>query len=247
MKNSIKLSRMKKVWASINQQCYNEKRPNYKYYGGKGIKVEWLTFDEFYADMGKSFKEGLFLSRIDKNANYSVDNCVWGNRLELHKNKCNQHLLTIDGVTKKASDWARENNIKPTILLNRSNSGYCQDNILQANHGKGNYITIGGKTQIIADWCRELNVSYDNVRSRRRVSKWSTIKSLITPIREHKQSNAQAYSALMIEKDGIKDSLSGWCKRLDLSINTIYYRMKRHNIGVTKALFGFEKFSREVV
>lgn len=240
-----KIEKLRKAWNRINQQCYNSKVSNYKYYGGKGVKVEWLTFDEFYQDMSKSYKDGLFLGRINKSDNYSLENCKWVNRIELHNNKCNQHLLTIKGVTKKLSDWARESGVEPALLINRINHKACKSDLLQPKHNRGNYVTIGNKTQIIADWCRELNISYDNVRSRRRVQKWSVEKALTTPTRKHIKSN-QAHKALMIEKDGIKDSFSGWCRRLGISMNAVYYRMQKHNIGITKALFDFEKFGRGV-
>jgi len=43
------------VWCAIKQRCYNTNVKNYKYYGGRGIKVcdRWLeSFENFIEDMG---------------------------------------------------------------------------------------------------------------------------------------------------------------------------------------------------
>ena len=41
---------MRNRWRSMKQRCYNPSNDNYKYYGGKGIKVceEWHDFEEIF-------------------------------------------------------------------------------------------------------------------------------------------------------------------------------------------------------
>jgi len=66
-------------YRAMISRCTNPNRPNYKYYGGRGIKVckEWLeSFHNFLKDMGVK-PEGHQLDRTDVNGNYEPGNCAW--------------------------------------------------------------------------------------------------------------------------------------------------------------------------
>lgn len=76
------------VWSGMLHRCYNEKRDNYLYYGGRGIEVcdRWReSFDNFTSDMGPR-PEGHTLDRIDNDGNYSPENCKWSTRSDQKHN-----------------------------------------------------------------------------------------------------------------------------------------------------------------
>lgn len=73
------LSREYKAWRDMKERCYNPKKQNYKWYGGRGITVceRWRSsFAAFLADMGPC-PPGLTLDRKDPNGHYEPDNCRW--------------------------------------------------------------------------------------------------------------------------------------------------------------------------
>jgi hypothetical protein len=72
----------------MKQRCLDNNASNYPRYGGRGIKVcaEWLTFANFYADMGQR-PDGLTLDRIDNDGNYAPGNVRWATASEQRANR----------------------------------------------------------------------------------------------------------------------------------------------------------------
>ena len=110
-------------WAMINR-CSNQKCWAFKYYGGRGIRVckRWMSFANFYADMGDC-PSGLTLERRNNNGPYSKSNCYWATREEQGSNRRGVRLLTFNGKTQTMSRWAREIGVPVGTLWQRLKRG----------------------------------------------------------------------------------------------------------------------------
>lgn len=102
------------AWKSMKQRTQNPKCSAYKNYGARGIRVckEWQIFEPFCKwALSAGWNKGLDLDRINNDGNYCPENCRWATRQDNVNNRRVTILITVDGVTKSCSDWAKESGI----------------------------------------------------------------------------------------------------------------------------------------
>ena len=118
------------VLQGIKSRC-NDKTNTH--YGAKGISVcsEWNDFLAFksWAHI-TGYKVGLEIDRIDSNGDYEPNNCRWATPKENGRNKGNNVLLTLNGITKCASAWSEETGIKYHTILARKMRGWSDEKTL---------------------------------------------------------------------------------------------------------------------
>lgn len=120
-KNGIETEEYK-TWRRIKNRCLNIKDPNYKYYGGRGIKVceEWVTnYSKFLEDMGTKPSKDYSIERIDNNLGYSKENCKWATKIEQNKNTRKTLKFKYLGKTQCLKDWCTELNLKYNTIKKR--------------------------------------------------------------------------------------------------------------------------------
>ena len=78
------------TWRNMLQRCGNPRAHNYKYYGGRGIRVcdRWVnSYTDFLLDVGRKPTDEHTLDRIDVNGNYEPGNVRWATWSEQAANK----------------------------------------------------------------------------------------------------------------------------------------------------------------
>lgn len=116
-----------RTWNNMLNRCLREKDARYDDYGGRGITVceDWLSFSNFYRDMGYPPGPRYSIDRVDNDLGYSKANCKWSSRKEQARNKRSSRVLEIDGVAKNLVDWSSESGICHATILYRIKKGYA--------------------------------------------------------------------------------------------------------------------------
>ena len=125
----------------MKNRCYNPQNKFYKDYDGRGITVcsEWLdkknghkNFREWALENG--WKEGYSINRINVNGNYEPSNCRWSTPTEQANNRRNNNFVTINGVTKTISEWAKQIGISQNAFAERVRRGWSEDKLLDPKY-----------------------------------------------------------------------------------------------------------------
>lgn len=114
-------------FCAIKARCNNPNTINYARYGGKGIKCEWKTYKEFFADMYPSYSEHIAIhgkrntqiDRIDPSKNYCKENCRWATLKEQSNNRKGINRFTFNGRTLTLTEWSKEIGISFSALYTR--------------------------------------------------------------------------------------------------------------------------------
>jgi len=130
----------------MKYRCLAPTCKHYKNYGGRGIKVcdRWLnSFENFLLDMGRKPSPKHSIDRIDVNGDYEPSNCRWATDGEQMRNIRNNVILTINGISKCATDWAIDMGLSPLLVLDRKRKGWLdKDCIIPTKKLRRKYIPL---------------------------------------------------------------------------------------------------------
>ncbi len=185
------------IYHGMKHRCYGVNYPEYKRYGGRGIRIceRWLlSFKDFCEDMGQRPTPKHSIERKDNNGNYEPGNCVWATATEQARNRRSSNMIEAFGERKSLAEWAETSPVSYHSLKRRIRAGWEQEKALtvvrrdfpdvRTSYNK-QLVSVGEETRTVKEW-RDLNsIPHRLFWQRMHVQKWSIEDACTTPIIAH--------------------------------------------------------------
>lgn len=185
-------TRLFRIWTGIKTRCFDKNDKTYKRYGGRGISMcqEWKDDFTKFRDwaLANGYSDELTCDRIDNDKGYSPDNCRWATYKQQGRNTSKNTLLTINGETLAAAEWAERNGIQKELVYGRLKKGWTPEEAVstkpfEREERRGKYqITYNGETHTLATWAKILNIPRRNLYQRIYLCGWSVARAFTEPI-----------------------------------------------------------------
>lgn len=136
-------TRLFRIYLHIKERCERPYCKEYEWYGARGIKCEFESFEEFrdFA-LANGYSDNLTVERINVNGNYSKDNISFIPRQWQTRNTRRNVMLTYKGLTLCAAEWAEMFEFKPDALTKRKRSGWSDAKTLETPCGDSKGIAL---------------------------------------------------------------------------------------------------------
>jgi hypothetical protein len=183
------------------RRCEDPKEKAYPNYGGRGIRVCDLwrnSFVSFLRDMGVR-PEGKSIDRRENNGNYEKNNCRWATSTEQGNNRRVNILLTVNGETHTASEWARIRGFHRNLISYRLRRGWSPEKAVNTPRcslkNPGKPLEFKGKNHNLSEWARILKIPWDCLYRRINYYHWDLEKAFNTPVDISRHHKTKAHDA----------------------------------------------------
>ena len=133
-KHGDSYKRLYKIWYGIIRRTEDPNRKEYKDYGGRGIRMcaEWRESYEAFREwaLQNGYADHRSIDRINNDGDYSPSNCRCTDTYKQANNRTDTCFLTLDGITKSVSDWARDLGLPYAKLKKRIRLGWSAEKVL---------------------------------------------------------------------------------------------------------------------
>lgn len=121
-----------KIWQNMKYRCLYPTHPEFIHYGGRGIGVcdRWRDFAFFFEDMGRRPSRNHTLDRIDNDGDYCPENCQWSTWVVQQRNRGNNRVISMLGVSKSLIEWVEELGINYKTVYSRLARGWTAESAL---------------------------------------------------------------------------------------------------------------------
>lgn len=125
-------TRLYRIYRHIKERCESPSCKEYPYYGGRGIKCLFNTYEEFKEfALSHGYADHLTVERIDVNGHYEPGNITFVPLSLQNRNKRNSVLISYKGLTLCASEWGEILGINPDTLTKRKRSGWSDERTIE--------------------------------------------------------------------------------------------------------------------
>ncbi len=147
-------TKIAKTWEWIKARCLNKKNPQFRNYGGRGIKIcqNILQGPHVLFKILGERPEKFTIERKDNDIGYTCGRCKeckskgwplnikWASMKEQARNTRRARMITIQGKTRCASEWAELSEIKPVTFYSRINKlGWTGERAISRTLKKGEW------------------------------------------------------------------------------------------------------------
>jgi len=118
------------AWHALKKRCGDKTLWNYKNYGGRGIKVLIVDFENFLKEVGPRPTPQHSIDRINNNGHYEIGNIRWATPSEQARNTRKARMIEYKGRTKCIHDWADITGASYTCIYQRIRNGWSVEDAL---------------------------------------------------------------------------------------------------------------------
>lgn len=119
---AVKGARTPEFNAWLNMKARVRDDENYR--GRVSICDRWLTFENFFADMGPRPTPLHTVERNDNDGDYEPGNCRWATREEQQNNRRLCRYVEVDGLKLTVTQWSRRSGISVGGITKRLRNGW---------------------------------------------------------------------------------------------------------------------------
>lgn len=114
-------------YSCAKSRCNNTNDTAYKYYGGRGIKFKFNSFEEFLDELGTKSNKNLTVDRIDVNGHYEKGNVRWITQAEQLRNTTRNITIKLGDLEKSVKEWSEITGISDTLIYSRRKNNWCSE------------------------------------------------------------------------------------------------------------------------
>jgi hypothetical protein len=116
-----------RAWWAMWRRTTDKSHKNYDLYKDRTPPEIWRDFQVFFAELGSRPSPKHSLDRINNDLPYGPGNCRWSTQKEQVNNTSTNKMLTYQGETKTAAQWAESLGIPKQTLYSRLYRGVPVD------------------------------------------------------------------------------------------------------------------------